>query len=87
MVLRALFRPPQSTSVQKAVAPLLDAEEEVLRDKAAAVLGKVSLLVGMVTSYVTVPTTMTPRESRGASFARQWPVPVIRSYHVIMVSC
>lgn len=43
MVLRALFKPPQSTNVQKAVAPLLDAEEDVLRDKAAAVLGQVSL--------------------------------------------
>lgn len=42
MVLRALFRPPHSTSVQKAVAPLLDAEEDVLREKAAAVLGKVT---------------------------------------------
>lgn len=47
MVLRALFRPPQSTSVQKAVAPLLDAEEEVLREKAAAVLGKVRIVVGL----------------------------------------
>ncbi|CAN0342786.1 unnamed protein product, partial [Ectocarpus sp. 12 AP-2014] len=42
-VLRALFRPPQSTRVQKVVAPLLDASEEVLREKAAAVLGKLSL--------------------------------------------
>ena len=40
-VLRALFRPPQSTRVQKVVAPLLDAGEENLREKAAAVLGKV----------------------------------------------
>ena len=40
-MLRALFRPPQSTRVQKVVAPLLDAGEEVLREKAAAVLGKV----------------------------------------------
>lgn len=43
MVLRALFKPPQSTDVQKTVAPLLDAEEDVLREKAAAVLGKVSV--------------------------------------------
>ncbi|CAM9707338.1 unnamed protein product [Scytosiphon promiscuus] len=42
-VLRALFRPPQSTRVQKVVAPLLDASEDVLREKAAAVLGKLSL--------------------------------------------
>lgn len=42
-VLRALFRPPQSTRVQKVVAPLLDASEEVLREKAAAVLGKVGV--------------------------------------------
>ncbi len=40
-MLRALFRPPQSTRVQRVVAPLLDASEEVLREKAAAVLGKV----------------------------------------------
>lgn len=40
-MLRALFRPPQSTRVQKVVAPLLDADEEMLRDKAAAVLGRV----------------------------------------------
>lgn len=41
--MRALFRPPQSTRVQKVVAPLLDADEEMLRDKAAAVLGKVTV--------------------------------------------
>ena len=54
-MLRALFRPPQSTRVQKVVAPLLDASEEVLREKAAAVLGKVGvplLLLLMVTSFV-----------------------------------
>ncbi|CAM9736945.1 unnamed protein product, partial [Choristocarpus tenellus] len=43
IVLRALFRPPLSNRVQLAVAPLLDAEEVVLRDKAANVLGKLSL--------------------------------------------
>ncbi|CAN0313327.1 unnamed protein product, partial [Discosporangium mesarthrocarpum] len=43
VVLRALFRPPHSRSVQKGVAPLLDAHQDVLRDKAATVLGKLSL--------------------------------------------
>lgn len=47
-VLRALFRPPQSTRVQKVVAPLLDAEEEVLREKAAGVLGKVRSIFAVV---------------------------------------
>lgn len=46
MSLRGLFRPPQSTSVERAVAPLLDAEEEGLREKAAAVLGNVRAMLG-----------------------------------------